>query len=125
MKKMSSAVVLSIAGATTLFGASIVMASETGTAGVGDLPCASYIKLYDGYSTDKRKLLDQKVEQWALGYMSGLNERAGQGAMRDLSYLDDVGYSVLSECRMSANMRIVEIVTQIYEFAPMAEPGST
>ena len=124
MKKMSSAVVLSIAGATTLFGASLVLASEDGAAGVGDLTCATYVKMYDGYDTDRRKFLDQKVEQWALGYMSGLNKSAGSGTKRDLSSLNDVGYRIVSDCRMSANMRIVDIAMQIYEIAPMAEPGT-
>lgn len=125
MKNMSSAATMIFAAVSIVLGASSATANE-GVVGVGDFSCATYVRLYDGGETDRRKLLLQRVEQWALGYMSGLNERADPGAVRDLSFFAnaDLGYDILSQCRGSADLSISEVVTGIYANALMASPGS-
>ena len=126
MTNMKSAALLLIAAATTALGVSPVTARQDSVVGVGDFPCATYVRLYDGRDNNGRKLLLQRVEEWALGYMSGLNRRAGDGGARDISFYEnaDLGYTILSQCRDNTGVNISAITRDIYATAPPALPGS-
>jgi len=126
MKNMKSAAMLIIAAASTALSISPVTARQDSVVGVGDFPCATYIRLYDSRDNNGRKLLLQRVEEWALGYMSGLNKRAGDSAVRDISFYEnaDLGFTVLSQCRDNTGVNISQIVRGIYANAPPALPGS-
>lgn len=126
MTHVKGAALLLIAAASTAFSVSSVTAKQDSVVGVGDFPCATYIRLYDGRDVNRRKLLLQRVEEWALGYMSGLNKRAGNEAARDISFYEnaDLGYTILSRCRDDTGVNISQIVRGIYATAPMALPGS-
>lgn len=126
MTNVKSAALLLIAAASTALSVTSLSANKDSVVGVGDFPCATYIRLYDGRDGNGRKLLLQRVEEWALGYMSGLNKRAGDNAARDLSFYEnaDLGYTILSRCRDNSSVNISEITRQIYATAPTALPGS-
>ncbi len=126
MTYVNNAALLLIAAASTALSVSSVSARQDSVVGVGDFPCATYIRLYDDRDNNGRKLLLQRVEEWALGYMSGLNKRAGDGAARDLSFYEnaDLGFSILSQCRNRTGVNISAIVRDIYANAPPALPGS-
>ena len=126
MMNLRNAVLVSIITAALLFYIPDTSANDGDSVGVGDLECTTLIRLYDNGDPAARKVVLQKVEQWALGYMSGLNKKASDNAKRELSYfaMADLGYNVLSECRITPARRIREIVADIYSSASMMAPES-
>lgn len=126
MIKIHNAAFITLTTAILLFNMPVSSANDDDVVGIGDLPCTTIIRLYDNGDPAARKVLLQKVEQWSLGYMSGLNKKANDNAKRELSYfaMADLGYNVLSECRVTPARRIREIVADIYSSASIMAPES-
>lgn len=110
-KKSSGSMILLASMLTTP-----VMSNENAV-GLGRLACQSAIALAD--RADYR----ERLGQWAVGYLSGLNAKQPAGKRRNIDQVapQDAGQQTITACRfVEPSAAIASVVRQMYEALPAA-----